>query len=58
MSEQESPIVGAGGANKPESTESTATGSSLPTPATEPSESPQDGRSETEHESGSEDDED
>jgi hypothetical protein len=48
MSEQESPIVGAGGANKPETTESTATGSALPTPANDPSAGPKDGRSSTE----------
>jgi hypothetical protein len=48
MTENEDPVVGSGGANKPESTESTATGSSLPTPATDPSASPQDGRAESE----------
>jgi hypothetical protein len=55
MSEQEDPIVGSGAGNKPETTESTATGSSLPTPATEPSESPQDGRSESEQARGDDD---
>jgi hypothetical protein len=48
MSDNEDPVVGSGGANKPESPESTATGSSLPTPATDPSASPQDGRSDSE----------
>jgi hypothetical protein len=48
MGDNEAAVVGSGGANKPETTESTSTDSSLPTPANDPSASPQDGRSDDE----------